>query len=191
MNRYPHYSGAIAHILLYNVAMFSNPASNLSKLDLKDGMKVVDLGAGSGFYTFEVAKRVGPSGRVYAVDVQKDLMERLRGVGVAQGLRNIEVIWGNVEKIGGTKLREAIADCVVASNVLFQVEKPDDFVLEIKRILKPEGKVLVVDWSEASALSPKTLVPAMKAQVLFEKAGFKLEQSFDAEDHHYGMIFKR
>lgn len=171
--------------------MFSDPAVNLAKLGLNEGMKVVDLGAGSGFYTIEAAKRVGGSGRVYAVDVQKDLMERLRGVGVSQGLRNIEVIWGNVEKIGGTKLREALADRVIASNILFQIEKPDDFALEVKRILKPGGKVLIVDWSEASALSPKVIFPAMKAQALFEKAGFKLDQSFNAGDHHYGLVLVR
>ena len=171
--------------------MFSDPASNLAKLGLNDGMKIVDLGAGSGFYTIEAAKKVGSSGRVYAVDVQKDLLERLRSLGSTQSLHNIEVVWGNAEKIGGTKLREAIADRVIASNVLFQIEKPDDFVLEIKRILKPGGKLLVVDWSESSPMSPKILVSSQKAQMLFEKSGFKLEQSFGAGDHHYGLIFIR
>jgi ubiquinone/menaquinone biosynthesis C-methylase UbiE len=171
--------------------MFSDPVSNLNKLGLNDGMKVIDLGAGSGYYSFEAAKRVGSSGRVYAVDVQKDLLERLHTVALNQGLRNIEVVWGNIEKIGGTKLREAMADRVVASNVLFQIGKPDEFVLEIKRILKPGGKVLVVDWSEVSPLGPKMLVPSMKAQTLFEKSGFKLELSFDAGEHHYGLIFVR
>jgi ubiquinone/menaquinone biosynthesis C-methylase UbiE len=171
--------------------MFSDPASNLSKLGLNEGMKVVDLGSGSGFYTIEAAKRVGGSGRVYSVDIIKELLERVRSTGASQGLRNIEVVWGNVDKIGGTKLREAVADRVIASNVLFQMEKPDEFVLEIKRILKPGGKVLVVDWSELSALSPKTLVNAMKAQMFFEKAGFKLDQSFNAGDHHYGLVFIR
>ena len=171
--------------------MFSDPNANLSKLGLADGQKVVDLGAGSGFYTFAAAEHVGGNGRVYALDVMKDLLERLRTVGESHGLHNIEVIWGNVEKIGGTKLREGIADRVIASNVLFQVEKPDDFALEIKRILKPGGKVLLVDWSGSSTLSPKTLFPADKAQTLFEKTGFKLEQTFNAGDHHYGMVFVR
>jgi ubiquinone/menaquinone biosynthesis C-methylase UbiE len=171
--------------------MFSDPAANIAKLGLNDGMKVVDVGAGSGFYTFEAAKKVGASGRVYAVEVQKDLLERVRSTGATQGLHNIEVIWGDVEKIGGTKLREAIANAVIASNILFQIEKKDDFVLEIKRLLKPGGKALVVDWSSASALSPKTLVSSAAAQTLFEKAGFKLDQSFDAGDHHYGMVFIR
>lgn len=171
--------------------MFSDPAANLAKLGLTDGHKVVDIGAGSGFYSIEAAKKVGSSGRVYAVDVQKNLLERLRSMATAQGVRNIEVVWGNAEKIGGTKLREGIADRVIASNVLFQIEKPDDFCLEIKRILKPGGKALLIDWSEVSALSPKQVVPAMKAQMLFEKNGFKLENSFGAGDHHYGLVFVR
>lgn len=175
----------------YNTRMFSDPASNLAKLGLNDGMRVVDIGAGSGFYTFEAAKKVGSNGRVYAIDVQKDLLERLRAAGAQQGLRNIEVIWGNAEKVGGTKIREALADRVVASNVLFQITKTDDFILEIKRILKPGGKVLLVDWSDVSPLSPKTVVPEVKARILFEKAGFKVDQSFNAGDHHYGIVFTR
>ncbi len=171
--------------------MFSDPASNLAKLGLIDGQKVADIGAGSGFYSIEAAKKVGSSGRVYAVDVQKDLLERLRSVAASSGIRNIEVVWGNAEKIGGTKLREGLVDRVVASNVLFQIEKPDDFSLEIKRILKPGGKVLVIDWSGVTTLSPKVIFPAVKAQALFEKSGFKLESSFNAGDHHYGLILSR
>jgi ubiquinone/menaquinone biosynthesis C-methylase UbiE len=171
--------------------MFSDPAANLAKLSLTDGMRVVDLGAGSGFYSVEAAKIVGSSGRIYAVDVQKDLLERLRSVAANQGIRNIEVVWGNAEKIGGTKLREAMADRVIASNILFQIEKPDEFCLEVKRILKPGGKVLLVDWSDVGPTSPKNVFPAAKAQLLFEKNGFKIEQSFGAGDHHYGMVLVR
>ncbi|MDB5239211.1 MAG: type 11 methyltransferase [Candidatus Parcubacteria bacterium] len=171
--------------------MFSDPAANLSKLGLADGMKVVDLGAGSGFYSFEAARRVGASGRIYAVEIQKDLLERLRSVGAKEGLRNIEAVWGNVEKIGGTKLREAIADRVIASNILSHTAKHDDFALEIKRILKPGGKLLLVDWSDASTMSPKTVVSSVKAETLFEKNGFKLDQSFDAGSHHYGLVLVR
>jgi len=175
----------------YNIAMFSDPSVNISRLGLADGMKVVDLGAGSGFYTLEAARRVGASGRVYAVEVQKDLLDRICSNGKTQGLNNIEVIWGNVEKIGGTKIKDALADRAIASNILFQLEKPDDFALEIKRILKSGGKVLVVDWSDVSPLGPKTPFSAAKAQALFEKSGFKLDQTFGAGDHHYGLVFIR
>lgn len=171
--------------------MFSDPAQNLAKLGLTDGMKVADIGAGSGFYTIEAARRVGGSGRVFALDIQKDLLDRLRNAAAAQHLNNIEVVWANAEKIGGTKLREGSIDRVVASNILFQLEKPEDFALEMKRILKPGGKILVIDWSEASALGPQNVFPQMKAETLFAKNGFVSEQAFNAGDHHYGLVLAR
>jgi hypothetical protein len=61
----------------------------------------------------------------------------------------------------------------------------------MKRILRPGGKLMVIDWQAGSPLSPKTLVPGMLAEVLFQKAGFTLENTFDAGDHHYGIIFKK
>jgi ubiquinone/menaquinone biosynthesis C-methylase UbiE len=170
--------------------MFSDPIKNLAHITIEHGMSVVDIGAGSGFYSIEAAKKVG-NGRVFAVDVQKDILDRIKNNGANMGLHNIEVVWANAEKIGGTKLREACADRVIASNVLFQIEKPEDFTLEIRRILKPNGKLLVVDWAEASPMSPKKIVTAQAAQLLFEKAHFTLEESFDAGDHHYGLVFKK
>lgn len=188
----PHAAFPDAAFSPYNIgAMFSDPASNIARFGLVEGMKVVDLGAGSGFYSIEAAKRVGSTGRIYAVDVQKDLLERLRSVAANQGIRTIEVVWGNAEKIGGTKLREAIADRVISSNILFQIEKPDDFCLEIKRILKPGGKAMIIDWSDVSPIGPKTVFSEAKAKALFEKNGFRQEDSFIAGDHHYGIVFIR
>ncbi len=171
--------------------MFSDPGANLSKLVVTDGMKVADLGAGSGFYSIEAAKRVGSSGRVYAVDVQKSLLERIRSMANQSHLTNVEVIWANAEKVGGTKLKDALVDRALVSNILFQVAKQDDFALECKRIVKPGGKLLVIEWSGKDATSPQTLIPQAKAQQLFEKSGFKLEETFPAGYHHYGMIFAR
>ncbi len=171
--------------------MFSDPGANIAKLGVADGMKVADLGAGSGFYSIESAKRVGASGRIYAIDVQKNLLERLRSVAQAQSLNNVEVIWANAEKIGGTKLKDALVDRAIVSNILFQVAKMDDFALEVKRITKSGGKLLIIEWNETTPLAPKTQVPQIKVQTLFEKSGFKLEETFPAGASHYGMIFTR
>ncbi len=173
--------------------MFSDPQKNIALFDVQDGMKVVDIGAGSGFYTIEAAKKVGARGRVYAVDVQQDLLVKLKNSAGTVGLHNIEAVWGNAEKIGGTKLREAVADRVILSNTLFQIEPADrdNLVLELKRITRPGGSVMVIDWAGGSPLAPKTLVPSMTAEALFSKAGFVLDRKFDAGDHHYGLIFKR
>jgi ubiquinone/menaquinone biosynthesis C-methylase UbiE len=173
--------------------MFSDPEKNVALFGITEGSKVVDIGAGSGFYTIEAAKKAGNTGMVYAVDVQKELVEKVKNSAGLVGLHNIQAIWGNAEKLGGTKLREAIADRVILSNTLFQIEAKDrdNLALEIKRLLKPGGKVMVIDWTAGSPLSPRTLVPSMVAQSIFEKAGFVLDRSFDAGDHHYGLILNR
>ena len=173
--------------------MFCDPQKNIGRLGVTDGMKVVDLGPGSGFYTIETAKIVGSSGRIYAVDVQQELLSKLKSTAGLAGLHNIEVVWGNAEKLGGTKLRESIADRVIVSNTLFQIapQDRDNLALEVKRLLKIGGKLMVIDWMAGSPLGPKNLVPRMVAEGIFQKAGFKLEDTFDAGDHHYGLIFKR
>jgi len=173
--------------------MFSDPIKNIAELDVRDGMKVADIGVGSGFYTIEAAKKVGSRGMIYAVDIQQDILERLKKSAALIGLHNIEIVWGNAEKIGGTKLRENIADRAIVSNVLFQIEPKDrdNFVLELKRIVKSGGKLLLVDWQSGSPLTPPNAVPAMTAESLFQKAGWELEKNFSAGDHHYGIIFKK
>ncbi len=176
-----------------NTTMFSDPQKNITLFGVDVGMKVVDLGAGSGFYTIEAGRKVGPSGRVYAVDVQQDILSKIKNSAVLAGVRNIEVIWGNIEKIGGTKLREGIADRAILSNTLFQVapEDRDNLALEAKRLVKPGGKLMVIDWEAGSPMTPKTLVPRILAEGIFQKAGFSIEKTFDAGDHHYGIIFKK
>jgi len=156
-------------------------------------MKVADLGAGTGYYAIAAGRRVGGSGRVYAVEVQKDLLGRLASNAAAQNVRNIEVVHGIIDKIGGTKLRDGMIDRAILSNTLFQIEEKDrdNLALEIKRIVKPGGKLLVVDWLPGSPIGPKTCVPRVVAENLFNKNGFILEKSFTAGDHHYGLVFQR
>jgi ubiquinone/menaquinone biosynthesis C-methylase UbiE len=171
--------------------MFSDPQRNIGELGLQPGMSVADMGAGTGFYTFEAAQQVGSSGKVYAIDVQKDLLQKLKNSANTSRLFNVEVVWGDIEKIGGTRLRDASVDRVISSNVLFQLTDKSSYCLEIKRILKQGGKVMVVDWSSATPLGPKTVVSEIQARQLFEKAGFVTDSSFSAGDHHYGILFKK
>jgi len=174
--------------------MFTDPSSNLQQLALGVGWHVADFGSGSGAYALAAAKRVGPDGRVYAVDVQKELLQKIKNEARTQRFSNIEIIWGNVEEYGGSKLRDNAMDAVIASNILFQIEKKDGFIKEIKRVLKPRGRVLIVDWTDSfGGLGPKqeAVVTEETAKKMFQDGGFEFEQSIQAGDHHYGVIFKK
>lgn len=174
--------------------MFSDPTKNIEQSGIQPGMEIADLGSGSGAYSIASAKALVSTGKVYAIDINKDLLNKLRNEGVKQGLYNIEVIWGDIDKFGGTKLRDYSVDMALACNILFQLENKDEVVKEIKRILKPGGRVLVVDWSDSfGGLGPKpqAIVRRDVALEMFEKNGFHLEREISAGSHHYGLILKK
>jgi len=167
--------------------MFSDPLKNLKAFELKENNIVADLGAGTGYYSVAAGALV-PRGKVYAVELQKDFLTTIKNKVAEAHLNNVECLWGNVEKIGGTKIGDSVADAVIASNILFQVEDKDKFIEEIKRILKDGGRVLLIDWSESSIMGATAVIPKNKAREMFEKKGFTLEREIDAGEHHYGMI---
>ncbi len=171
---------------------FTNPETNLNELDVHEGMTVVDLGAGTGTYTMLLAERVGESGRVYAVEVQKDFLINIKDAATSRGFKNVEVIWGDIEQHLGTKIKEGIADAVVISNVLFQAEDKAGLLREAKRVLKVGGKLLLVDWSGSfNSLGPvkDAVVPTNIAREMCEREGFVLKKEFDAGEHHYAFVF--
>src|ERR1035437_7784661 len=107
--------------------MFADPIKNLRAFGLREDMIVADLGAGTGFYSVAAAEMV-PRGKVYAVEVQKDFLHKIKDKISDAHLGNVETLWGDVEKIGGTKIKDGIVDAVIASNILFQVEDKDKFI---------------------------------------------------------------
>jgi len=167
--------------------MFSDPLKNLKAFGLREDNIVADLGAGTGFYSL-AAGMLAPRGKVYAVELQKDFLDTIKNKIKDAGLSNVEIIWGNVEKIGGTKIGDSVADAAIASNILFQVEDKENFILEVKRILKQKGRVLLIDWSESSFMNGTNIISKDKARIMFEKKGFLLEREINAGDYHYGMI---
>jgi ubiquinone/menaquinone biosynthesis C-methylase UbiE len=174
--------------------MFADPSKNLEQLEITTNLSIADLGAGTGFYTLAAAKKIkGGEGRVYCVEVQRDLLKHVEELAKKDNLHNIDYIWGNIEKRGSTKIRDHIIDCAIASNVLFQVEDRQGFLEELKRILKPGGKVLLIDWSESfGGMGPAAghVITPTIAESLFTAAGFTQVKTIEAGAHHYGIIFK-
>jgi ubiquinone/menaquinone biosynthesis C-methylase UbiE len=174
--------------------MFSDPEHNIEQFRLSPGVSVVDLGAGAGHYSFAAAKAVGHDGTVYAVDVQKDMLDRMLADAHQHGISNIKAIWGNIETVHGTRLRDQSVDAVILSNTFFQVENKIGCLNEIHRILKSTGRFLLIDWSESFGGSGPQSSDVMLENVskdLCEQNGFTYDSSIDAGAHHYGLIFRK
>ncbi|MEI7709109.1 MAG: methyltransferase domain-containing protein [bacterium] len=167
--------------------MFTDPLKNIKSLGLRETDIVADLGAGTGFYSV-AAGHIVSKGKVYAVEINKDYLATIKQKVRDAHVSNVEIIWGDIEKKGGTSLRDGIIDVAIASNVLFQVQDKDKFIQEIFRILKKGGKVLLIDWTETSLMAGQSIVSKKNALALFEKHGFVLDVEVNAGLHHYGMI---
>ncbi len=174
--------------------MFSDPRHNIDQLGISDGMIIADLGSGSGFYSMEAARIVKTMGKVYAVDVQKPMLERLKKEAQTNGIHNIDIIAGDLEKLGGTKLRENFCDVAIASNVLFMLGDRKTFLLEVKRILKQKGRLLLIDWSASFSHMgphPEQVVYKDDALRMIKEAGFTFEREIGAGAQHYGIICRK
>jgi ubiquinone/menaquinone biosynthesis C-methylase UbiE len=174
--------------------MFSDPVKNIEQFALKLGSQVADFGSGSGHYSFAIARAVGDKGKVYAVDIQKDLLTKLKSEANHQGLFNVEIVWGDVEKEGGSKLRSDLLDALVISNLMFQVNQKEAVAKEAFRVLHKDGKLLAVDWSESVGglgPHPESLVTKDAAVKIFESAGFVFEREIQTGDHHFGVLFHK
>ncbi len=174
--------------------MFSDPVKNIEALGIQAGMNIVDLGAGSGFYTRACAKALISTGKVFAVDAQKDLLTQLKNTATREGLYNVEVVWGDIEKLNGTHLRDSSMDIAILSNVLFQVSDRSVTLREAKRVLIPGGRLLLIDWADSfGGIGPKPalLFNKITATELCEKEGFSVEREIDAGSHHYGLLLKK
>lgn len=174
--------------------MFSNPKNNIMQLGLREGMLVADFGTGSGHYAVEASKIVEDNGRVYAIDIQQALVRKIKNIAARERIGNIDVLWGDIEQIGGSKLSDESVDAVIIANDLFQVEKKNNVIAEARRILKPKGKALVVDWSDSFGgigPAPEDIVRESEARNMFSENGFEFVKRFDAGEHHYGLIFKK
>ena len=174
-----------------NLPTFSNPEENIKALGIYEGMIIADLGAGTGSYTIPLAEKVGESGRVYAVEVQKEFLANIKNTAAARGLKNVEVFWGDIERLGGTKIKDGAVDAAVIANVLFQAEDKSGLIREAKRILKTGGKLLFVDWSDSFknlGPTPEMVVTKEVARKLLEEEGFVLKNEVLVGDHHYGFV---
>ena len=175
-------------------ASFAHPARNIVGIGITPGMKVADFGSGSGAYVLAIAKTLCNSGHVYAIDVQRDLLQRIKNESHKHGLKNVEVLWGDLESPGGSKIADGALDVVLISNLLFQVAEKGVVLGEAFRTLKAQGRLVIIDWSDSFrgvGPQPEDVVNKETALSLAVKTGFRFEKEFPAGAHHYGLIFRK
>ena len=163
----------------------------LRALDLKPGMKVADIGAGTGYYSWRMAQRVGKSGRVLAVDVQPQMIVLLDREMKRRGVANVKSILGtDIDP----KLPEASVDLALMVDVYHELEHPYEILSAIVRSLKPGGRVVFVEYRGEDPKVPiKPHHKMTEAQVKKEAAALPLEWVRTVEDlpWQHVIVFRR
>lgn len=176
-------------------AQFISPQEIISKCQIIEGMQVADLGCGNlGYFVIPIARLVGKDGKVYAVDIQKSALEGVKSRAKLETLTNIETVWTNLEKVGATNIPEASLDLALLINVLFQNKSHKEIMQEAVRLIKPGGKLVVVDWKKIGVpFGPdiKMRVEVNEIKAIAEQLKLQLIEATDFGDYFWGLIFTK
>ncbi len=144
----------------------------LSALKIKQGDRVADIGAGSGFYTFQLSHLVGPKGRVFAVDIQPEMINIIRGRMRNWNIKNIQPLQSTITN---PKLKAGTIDLILMVDVYHEFSHPFEMTAELVKALKPKGRLVFVEYRMEDEKVPILLVHKMtQKQVKKEMEPFPL-----------------
>ena len=182
------------NLLSKAVPQFFDLKNIVRQFELEPGMRVADLGSGSGYFTVEMAKAVEDGGIVTAVDILDAALETVRGRVLDAGMKNVQLVRANLEVIGSTFLADDSQDFVLLANVLFQNDQKLEILREAKRILRPARKLVVIDWEKrVGGLGPpdEYRIPRESVLGLTSQEGLTFEKDINADAYHFGMMFRK
>lgn len=166
-------------------------SDSFKQLKLAPGMAVCDLGCGNGYWTLPMARDVGEGGKVYAVDIQREMLQKLRQRSSKYKLNNIEPVLG---KVDDPNLPANQMDLVLMVDVYHEFSHPESMLWGIRRSLKPKGVVALLEYREEDPNVPiKPLHKMSKRQIMKEYTanGFKLVREFNELPWQHLMFFAR
>jgi ubiquinone/menaquinone biosynthesis C-methylase UbiE len=173
---------------------FIDPVAAVNQLEIKEGNIIADFGCGAGYFSIPVAEKVGKEGRVYSLDVLTQALESVESKARVAGLTNITTKRVNLENKEGSGLNQASIDWVIIKDILFQNNGKDKILAEAYRVLKPEGKALVMEWDNKNlSVGPEAKLRVSKDELasLIKKHKFLVEKEIAVGDFHYAMIIKK
>jgi len=171
-----------------NRDQWQQPDRIIAALNIRPGDHVADLGAGGGYFTFRLAAAVGPSGKVYAVDIDRDMVELIAQRARKEGFANVEPVLAKPED---PLLPKTGVDLIFTSNTYHHIEHRIDYFSNLRRYLRPGGRVAVIDFDRRSWFEGllRHYTPAEFIRREMEQAGYSLEREFDFLDRQSFLVF--
>jgi predicted methyltransferase len=172
-------------------ALEEEPERALEIIGIAPGLTVADVGAGSGYFTLMLASRVGPSGRVYANDIQPgmlDLIDRKRRAG---NIKNVTLVLGDVDD---PRLPKSEIDLALMVDVYHEFSAPQTILRHLREALKPGGRLVLVEYKKEDPtipINPTHKMSVAEAKLEVEAEGFTLTKVSSELPRQHVLIFSR
>lgn len=159
-------------------------------IGLTPGMSVADGGAGTGYTTVRIAKVVGPTGHVYANDIQPEMLRIIKAKASQQQLAHIQVVQGTEDDTG---LPPSAVDVALLVDVYHELRHPQAMLGSIRRSLKPKGELILIEYRKEDPSIPiadahRMSVAEMRAEI--EAAGFTFDRLIEDLPRQHMMVFR-
>ncbi len=167
------------------------PEAALDALQIKKGMVVADVGAGIGYFTLRLSKRVGPAGKVYANDIQPEMLTRLQDRLDAEKITNVETVLGTQTD---PKLPAGQMDLVLMVDVYHELAQPQRILQQLRKAMKGDGRLVVIEYRKEDPTIPirpehKMSVSEVRAEI--EAEGYRLDQVLRILPRQNIFIFRK
>lgn len=164
-----------------------DPEKVLREFGIREGMVVLDVGTGPGFYLPYLSKLVGERGKVYAVDVQEEMVKRAREKVEKEGLRNVEVLKSQENRV---PLPDNSVDFVFMAFTFHELENPKEFVEELKRLAKPLAYLGIVDWKKEErdkGPPPEEVLSEWEIGLILDDSGVRVGRVVEIGRYCFGV----
>ena len=166
------------------------PSKAIAALNLRLGQVVADIGAGSGYYSVRLARVVGPTGRVYATDIQPEMLALLKKKIDADKLSNVELVLGTETE---TRLPDGSVDLALMVDVYHELAAPQAFLKSVRRALKKEGRLVLIEFRKEDPRVPireEHKMSVAEARMELEAEGFAFDRVIDVLPWQHVLIFR-
>jgi len=163
----------------------------IKNLNIGSRMVVVDIGSGGGYFAQEFSKKVGEKGMVYAIDVNQKALDFISDNFEKENIKNAKTLLGN---FNGVNLPEKSVDLIFLRNVFHHLSNQEEYFKNIKKILKSNGKIAIIDYNHKGFSLSGFLghyTPENKLLDIMGRAGFFSSQKFDFLHNQLFMIFEK
>ncbi len=167
------------------------PDSLVNALEIPAGATVAEIGSGTGYFTWRLAEKVGPKGKVFAVDIQQKMLDLTAETVKKHQLSNVDLVLG---ADNDPHLPAASLDLVFMANAYHEFSNPEAIVTAVKRALKPNGRLVIIEFAEGHPLGPQDKTERMTINQIraeIEPLGFELDRVMDLLPIQHGLIFTK